>query len=85
MKKEYKVLITETYQKTVIVEAESEAQARTRARDAWQNTECVVETECFTGVEFYVAGESESGEEDKRIQRINGKDALARPEEGATS
>ena len=31
MKKEYKVLITETYQKTVIVEAESEAQARTRA------------------------------------------------------
>ena len=81
MKKEYKVLITETYQKTVIVEAESEAQARTRARDAWQNTE----TECFTGVEFYVAGESESGEEDKRIQRIDGKDAPARPEEGATS
>ena len=34
MTKEYKVLITETLQKTVIVEAESEAEAHTRASDA---------------------------------------------------
>ena len=34
MTKEYKVLITETLQKTVIVEAASEAEAHTRASDA---------------------------------------------------
>lgn len=33
-KKEFKVIITETLQKTVIVEAASEQEARTRARDA---------------------------------------------------
>ena len=74
--KDFRVIITETYQKTVIVAAENEDQARTRVRDAWQNTEYIVDQESFSGVEFYVAGESEGVEADKRMPHIEGKDVV---------
>ena len=68
---EYRVMITETFQKTVIVEARDEEQAIRRIRDAWNNTECVMEPECFSGVEFYVA--RETGTEEIRLPRIESK------------
>jgi len=73
---EYRVMITETFQKTVIVEASDEEQAIRRIRDAWNNTECVMEPECFSGVEFYVAGET--GTEEKRLPRIESKNGTER-------
>lgn len=57
----YHVLVTEIYQKVVDFEAESEAEARQMASDAWNNTEFILEPEdCFQGVEFYA---KEVGEE----------------------
>ena len=71
--KEYKVLITETLQMTVIVEAESEAQAHTRASDAWKNAEYILDAECFQGVEFHVIGEADGDISEKDIDRIESK------------
>ena len=69
MSKEYKVLITETLQKTVIVEAESEAEAHTRVSDAWKNAEYILDSDNFQGVEFHVLGEADgdAGEKDLAI------------------
>ena len=53
-KKLYKVLITETLQKTVLVEAASEQEAHRRASDAWKNAEYILDAETFQGVEFRV-------------------------------
>lgn len=74
MKKEYKVLITETLQKTVIVEAASEQEAHKRASDAWKNAECILDAESFQGVEFHVLGEADGDAGEKRIDRIERKD-----------
>lgn len=74
MTKEYKVLITETLQKTVVVEAASEQEAHKRVSDAWKNAEYTLDAENFQGVEFHVLGESE-GEEDKRLDRVDSKNA----------
>ena len=71
-KKEFRVLITETIQKTVIVEAGSEEEAHQRVSDAWKNAEYLLDAENFQGVEFHVLGES-NGEEDKRVDRVDGK------------
>ena len=73
-KKEYKVLITETLQKTVIVEAASESEAHKRAEDAWKNAEYLLDEENFQGVEFHVFGESDGEEADKHVGRIEAKD-----------
>ena len=71
-RKTYKVLITETRQKTVAVEAASEAEARRRAEDAWKNAEFLLGEEDFQGAEFYIAdGDSF---ENKGIMRIEPKD-----------
>ena len=74
MTKEYKVLITETLQKTVIVEAGSEAEAHTRISDAWKNAEYILNEDNFQGVEFHVLGESDGEEADKHVGRIEAKD-----------
>ena len=74
MTKEYKVLITETLQKTVIVEAETETEAHKRASDAWKNAEYLLDADSFQGVEFHVLGESEGNEADKHVGRIEAKD-----------
>ena len=70
-RKVYAVLITETRQKTVAVEAGSEAEARRRAEDAWKNAECLLGDEDFQGVEFYIAGEGVG--ENKRMEHIEPK------------
>ncbi len=71
--KEYKVLITETLQKAVIVEAASEQEAHRRVSDAWKNAEYTLGTDDFQGVEFHVIGEADGDPEDKGIVRIEGK------------
>jgi len=73
MTKEYKVLITETLQKTVIVEAASEQEAHKRASDAWKNAEYILDAECFQGVEFHVIGEADGDISEKDIDRIESK------------
>ena len=71
--KEYKVLITETLQKTIIVEAASEQEAHKRASDAWKNAEYILDAECFQGVEFHVIGEADGDISEKDIDRIESK------------
>ena len=71
--KEYKVLITETLQKAVIVEATSEQEAHRRVSDAWKNAEYTMDTEDFQGVEFHVLGEADGDPGDKGIDRVESK------------
>ena len=73
MTKEYKVLITETLQKTVIVQAATEQEAHKRASDAWKNAEYILDAECFQGVEFHVIGEADGDISEKDIDRIDSK------------
>lgn len=73
MTKEYKVLITETLQKTVIVQATTEQEAHKRASDAWKNAEYILDAECFQGVEFHVIGEANGDISEKDIDRIESK------------
>ena len=73
MTKEYKVLITETLQKTVIVEAETETEARKRASDAWKNAEYLLDEKNFQGVEFHVLGEADGDDGEKDLDRIERK------------
>lgn len=73
MTKEYKVLITETLQKTVIVQAATEQEAHKRASDAWKNAEYILDAECFQGVEFHVIGEADGDISEKDIDRIESK------------
>ena len=73
MTKEYKVLITETLQKTVIVEAETETEAHKRASDAWKNAEYLLDEKNFQGVEFHVLGEADGDDGEKDLDRIEGK------------
>ena len=73
-RKEYRVLVTETRQKTVLVEAGSEAQARRRAQDAWQNAEYLIGEECFQGIEFHVLGGMDGTGGEKSAERLDVKD-----------
>ena len=73
MTKEYKVLITETLQKTVIVEAETETEAHKRASDAWKNAEYLLDEKNFQGVEFHVLGEADGDAGEKDLDRIERK------------
>ena len=73
MSKEYKVLITETLQKTVIVEAETETEAHKRASDAWKNAEYLLDEKNFQGVEFHVLGEADGDDGEKNLDRIERK------------
>ena len=73
MTKEYKVLITETLQKTVIVEAASEQEAHKRASDAWKNAEYILDSDHFQGVEFHVLGEADGDASEKDLDRIERK------------
>ena len=73
MTKEYKVLITETLQKTVIVEAETETEAHKRASDAWKNAEYLLDEKNFQGVEFHVLDEADGDDGEKDLDRIERK------------
>lgn len=69
----YRVMITETRQKAVSVEARSEHEARRRAEDAWRNAECILKDEDLQGVECYIIGEGEDFTD--KPERIEPKDA----------
>ena len=73
MTREYKVLITETLQKIVIVEARSEQEAHTRVSDAWKNAEYILDSDNFQGVEFHVLGEADGDTGEKDLDRIERK------------
>jgi len=73
MKKEYKVLITETLQKTVIVEAENEQEAHRRVSDAWKNSEYILDADSFQGVEFHVTGEADGDDAEKGLDHVDCK------------
>lgn len=71
--KEYRVLITETLQKMVIVRAFSEEEAHRRTEDAWKNTEYTLGAESFQGVEFHVLGETEGDRLEKDLEHLEQK------------
>ena len=73
MKKMYKVLITETLQKTVLVEAETEQEAHRRVSDAWKNSEYILDADSFQGVEFHVTGEADGDSGEKELDRVESK------------
>ncbi len=72
-KKTYRVLITETLQKTVLVDARSEQEAHRRVSDAWKNSECILNADSFQGVEFHVMGEADDDEVDKAVECVESK------------
>ena len=73
MKKMYKVLLTETLQKTVLVEAETEQEAHRRVSDAWKNSEYILDADSFQGVEFHVTGEADGDSGEKELDRVESK------------
>lgn len=73
-KKEYMVLITETLQKKVLVEAANEQEAHRRAQDAWSNAEYILDAGDFQGVEFHVMGDAEDEDFGKGAVRVDSKD-----------
>ena len=75
--KEYKVLITETLQKAVIVGAESEQEAHRRVSDAWKNAEYILDADSFQGVEFHVIGEADGDNSEKELEHVDGKGGQA--------
>ena len=70
---DYKVMVTELLQKTVLVSAASEEEAKKRCEDAWQNTEITLDGRSFSGVEFHVIGEAEGSEAEKALEVIEQK------------
>jgi len=50
--KEYDVVITETLQKTVTVEATSAAQAKEIVERNWNDSEYILDADDFKGVQF---------------------------------
>ena len=52
MSKAYQVLITETLQKTVEVRVESPAAARELVERNWNNSEYILDSDHFKGVDF---------------------------------
>ena len=52
--KEYDVVITETLQKTVTVEATSATQAKEIVERNWNDSEYILDADDFKGVQFYV-------------------------------
>ena len=50
--KEYDVKITETLEKTITVQAESRDAAEEQVKNAYYNSEYILDAENFTGVKF---------------------------------
>ena len=55
--KEYDVKITETFEKTVTVQASSKEEAEEKVNAAWSNSEYVLDSEDFVGVDFKTENE----------------------------
>ncbi len=73
MKKTYKVMITETLQKAVFVDAATEQEAHRRVSDAWKNSEYILDADSFQGVEFHVVGEADGDESMKGATVVEAK------------
>lgn len=70
---DYKVLVTELLQKTVMVSAASEEEAKRRCEDAWQNAEITLDARNFSGAEFHVIGEADGSESEKMLEVVEQK------------
>ena len=53
--REFEVTITETLQKTVIVEAKSRDEAEEKVNDEWKNGDYILDADHFKGVTFEAA------------------------------
>ena len=62
--KEYIVTITETLKMQVPVSAASKADAEQMVLDAWQNSEYILDSDHFDGVEFSAKEKPQKGESD---------------------
>ena len=56
---QYRVAITETYRKIVTVEAQTAREAHIRARDAYHNTEIILDDSNFEDAQFFVLEDNE--------------------------
>lgn len=63
--KEYDIKITETLEKTVTVEAASREEAEEKVRQAYYDSEYILDSENFTGVDFGAEAEREIVQEQK--------------------
>lgn len=66
--KEYDVKITETLERTVTVQASSKEEAEEKVNAAWSNSEYVLDSEDFVGVDFKT--------ENERVLNLNKIDVL---------
>ena len=67
--KEFEVTITETLQKSVVVEADSKDDAIQMVEDMWEDADIILDSENFVGVEY----ESDNG---KEIEKTNELEVL---------
>lgn len=65
--KEYDIKITETLEKTVTVEAASREEAEEKVRQAYYDSEYILDSENFTGVDFGTEAEREIVQEQKEL------------------
>ena len=63
--KEYDIKITETLEKTVSVKAESKEAAQAKVEEEYYNSEHILDSENFTGVDFSAEAEREIVQEQK--------------------
>lgn len=63
--KEYDIKITETLEKTVTVKAESKEAAQAKVEEEYYNSEHILDSENFTGVDFSAEAEREIVQEQK--------------------
>lgn len=68
--KEFDINITETLEKTVTVEAESRADAEEKVRQSYYNSEIILDSENFTGVDFKTGEEREITDERKEMMDV---------------
>ena len=68
--KEYDIKITETLEKTVTVEAASCEEAEEQVRQAYYDSEYILDSENFTGVEFGTEAEREIVQEQKNLMDV---------------
>ena len=58
--KSYQVKIAEVLKMTVNIEADSPEEAEEIAHQKWQNSEYILDADCFDGVEFKTVGKQRS-------------------------
>ena len=75
-KREYKVAVSESLRRIVKVKAKDEDEAHQRVMDAWRNGEITLMAEDFQGAEFYVLGNTDGSESDKRLPEIDVKNSV---------